>query len=73
MKAAHVVVRLRSGAGDRPWRQLSLHDAVFGGQIFIPRQQLLVHRPRHVGQDTRPIHHYTDPRRQLHGPSAKLY
>ena len=23
-------------------------------QIFVPRQQLLVHRPRHVGQDTRP-------------------
>ena len=32
------------------------HDAVFGGQIFVPRQQLLVHRPRYVGQDARPIH-----------------
>ena len=27
-----------------------------GRQISVPRQQLLVHRPRHVGQDTRPIH-----------------
>jgi hypothetical protein len=36
--------------------QLGLHDAVFGGQIFVPRQQLLVHRPPYVGQDARPIH-----------------
>ena len=27
-----------------------------GRQVFVPRQQLLVHRPRHVGQDARPIH-----------------
>ena len=27
--------------------QLRLEDAVLGGQIFVPRQQLLVHRPRH--------------------------
>jgi hypothetical protein len=24
--------------------------------VFVPPQQLLVHRPRHVGQDARPIH-----------------
>src|SRR5262245_27092981 len=36
--------------------QLGLQDAVFGGQIFVARQQLLVHRPRDVGQDPRPIH-----------------
>ena len=36
--------------------QLGLHDAVFGRQVFVPRQQLLVRRPRHVGQDARPIH-----------------
>jgi hypothetical protein len=36
--------------------QLGLHDAVFGGQIFVPRQRLLVHRPRYVSQDARPIH-----------------
>jgi hypothetical protein len=30
--------------------------AVFGGQIFVPRQQLLVYRPGDVGQDARPIH-----------------
>ena len=35
--------------------QLGLHDAVFGRQVFVPRQQLLVHRPRHVSQDARPI------------------
>ena len=27
-----------------------------GRQISVPRQQLLVHRPRHIGQDARPIH-----------------
>ena len=26
--------------------QLGLQDAVFGGQIVVPHQQLLVHRPR---------------------------
>ena len=45
--------------------QLRLDDAVLGSQIFVPRQQLLVHRPCHVGQDARPIHNhplpYTDP------------
>jgi hypothetical protein len=35
---------------------LRLEDPIFGGQIFDPRQQLLVHRPRDVGQDARPIH-----------------
>src|ERR1700730_4827978 len=44
--------------------QLRLDDAVLGGQIFIPGQQLLIHRPCHVSQDTRPIHNrplrYTD-------------
>jgi hypothetical protein len=35
----------------QPTIQLHLEDAVLGGQIFVPRQQLLVHRPRHVGQD----------------------
>ena len=37
----------------RPAFQLRLEDAVFGRQVFVPRQQLLVHRPRHVGQDAR--------------------
>ena len=50
----------------QPTSQLHLEDAVLGGQIFVPRQQLLVHRPRHVGQDARPIHNRplpnTDPR-----------
>ena len=32
----------------QPTIQLRLHDAVFGGQIFVPRQQLLLHRPRYV-------------------------
>jgi hypothetical protein len=36
--------------------QLVFQDAVFGGQIFVSGQQLLVHRPCEVGQDARPIH-----------------
>ena len=60
-----------------PTIQLHLEDAVLGGQIFVPRQQLLMHRPRHVGQDARPIHNrslpYTNPRRRHYGPSAKFY
>src|SRR6266511_4131791 len=40
----------------QPPLQLCLQDAVFGGQIFISQQQLLVHRPGDVGQDARPIH-----------------
>ena len=35
----------------QPAFQLGLQDAIFGGQIFVPRQQLLVHRPRDEGQD----------------------
>jgi ribonuclease Z len=31
--------------------QLGLQDADFGGQIFVPRQQLLVHRPGDVGPE----------------------
>ena len=38
-----------------PFR-VDLQDAIFGGQIFDPRQQLLVHHASHVGQDARPIH-----------------
>jgi hypothetical protein len=40
----------------QPPFQLGLQDAVFGGQIFVPRQQLLVYRPGDVGQDARQIH-----------------
>ncbi len=36
--------------------QLVFQDAVFGGQIFVPGQQLLTHRPCDVGQDARLIH-----------------
>ena len=39
-----------------PSFQRGLQDALFGGQIFVPRQQLLIHRPSDVGQDARPIH-----------------
>jgi len=39
-----------------PSFQLGLQDPVFGGQIFVPRQELLIHRPRDVGQDASPIH-----------------
>jgi hypothetical protein len=41
--------------------QLRLQDPIFGGQIFDPRQQLLVYRPRDVGQDARPIHSSSTP------------
>jgi len=30
--------------------QLRLQDEVFGGQIIVPRQQFLVHRPRDVSR-----------------------
>ena len=40
----------------QPSFQLGFEDAVFRSQIFIPRQQFLVHCPRDVGQDARPIH-----------------
>src|SRR5262245_24884466 len=36
--------------------QLGLQDPVFGGQLFVPRRQLLVYRPREISQDPRPIH-----------------
>ena len=41
--------------------QLGLQDAVFGRQIFVSGQKLLVYRPRDVGQDARPIHAFTPP------------
>ena len=40
----------------QPLVQLGLQDAVFDGRVFVPRQQLLLHRPRDVGQHARPIH-----------------
>jgi len=45
----------------QPPLQLGLQDPIFGGQIFDPRQQLLVHRPPHVGQNARPIHSSSTP------------
>src|SRR6266508_1140794 len=50
----------------QPPLQLCFQDAVFGGQIFISQQQLLVHRPGDVGQDARPIHSSSD------SPSAPI-
>jgi hypothetical protein len=49
-------VQCRERLGRQSPLQLGLQDADFGGQIFVPRQQLLVHHPRDVGQDARPIH-----------------
>src|SRR5450759_246165 len=40
----------------QPSLQLGLQDPVFSSQILIPQQQLMVHRPRDVGQDTCPLH-----------------
>jgi hypothetical protein len=45
----------------QPPFQLGLQDPIFGGQIFVPRQQLLVHHPRDEGQDARPIHSSSTP------------
>ena len=45
-----------------------------GRQALVPRQQLLVYRPRHEGQDTRPIHNRPPQTRKLQmsyaGPGA---
>src|SRR5262245_18669706 len=40
----------------RPTLQLASQDLVLSSEIFIPQQQLLVHRPADVGQDTCPHH-----------------
>src|SRR6266567_9256067 len=45
----------------QPPLQLGLQDAIFGGQIFNPRQQLLVHHPRDEGQNACPIHSSSTP------------
>jgi transposase InsO family protein len=45
---------------DHPPLRLSLQDAIFGGRIFVPCQQLLVHHPGDKGQDARPIHSSSD-------------
>ena len=34
----------------------------FGRQVFVPPPNLLIHRPRHIGQDARPIHNRPLPR-----------
>jgi hypothetical protein len=45
------------GVGElQPPFQPGLQDAIFGGQIFVSRQQFLVHHASHVGQDARPMH-----------------
>src|SRR5262249_27709484 len=40
----------------QPPFRLSLQDTIFGSQIFVLCQQLLVHHSRDKGQDARPIH-----------------
>src|ERR1017187_9021091 len=40
----------------QPPLQLAPQNPVFSSQILIPQQQLMVHRPRNVGQDTCPLH-----------------
>src|SRR5450759_3637839 len=45
----------------QPPLQLAPQDPVFSSQILIPQQQLLVHRPRNVGQDTCPLHESPPP------------
>src|ERR1035437_2998663 len=45
----------------QPPLQLAPQNPVFSSQILIPQQQLLVHRPRNVGQDTCPLHESPPP------------
>src|ERR1035437_2199346 len=40
----------------QPPLQLAPQNPVFSSQILIPQQQLMVHRPSDVGQDTCPLH-----------------
>src|SRR5450830_801975 len=40
----------------QPPLQLTPQDPVFSSQILVPQQQLMVHRPSDVGQDTCPLH-----------------
>src|SRR5664280_1792519 len=40
----------------QPPLQLAPQDPVFSSQILVPQQQLMVHRPSDVGQDTCPLH-----------------
>src|SRR4249920_3520111 len=40
----------------QPPFRLGLEDTNFGGQIFVPRQQLLIHHASNVSQDAHPIH-----------------
>src|SRR5262245_38828926 len=47
----------------RPTLQLASQDLVLSGEIFIPQQQLLVHRPADVGQDACPFHELPHTRR----------
>src|ERR1035441_5260234 len=39
----------------QPPLQLAPQDPVFSSQILVPQQQLMVHRPSDVGQDTGPL------------------
>src|SRR5258707_14030400 len=45
----------------QPPFQLGLQDAIFGGQIFDPRQQILFPHPRDEGQNAYPNHSYSTP------------
>jgi hypothetical protein len=42
----------------QPPVQLAPQDSVFCGQILIPQQQLLIHRPRDEGQNACPLHKF---------------
>src|SRR5262245_19469461 len=46
-----------------PTLQLASQDLVLSGEIFIPQQQLLVHRPADVGEDACPRHELPHSRR----------
>jgi hypothetical protein len=42
----------------QPPVQLAPQDSVFCGQILIPQQQFLIHRPRDEGQNAGPLHKF---------------
>jgi hypothetical protein len=67
---------LSSGSATSPRRRSSA-DFIINTTGCSSRQGHLVHRPGHVGQDSRPIHcrplPHTDPRRRHLGPSGTVY
>src|SRR5664280_2113194 len=54
--AGHLLLRSLRVRELQPPLQLAPQNPVFSSQILVPQQQLMVHRPSDVGQDTCPLH-----------------